>query len=109
MYRLGLFRSIIAFNLILIALSWSPWFEGTEAKIGAVDRLIGSFRLGGFRADLIWLVVSTAGILLALIPFLMEARRNRTARLNALLCVVEILAFCSFVYRILTTGVLDFG
>ena len=51
MCRLGLFRSIIAFNLILIALSWSPWFEGTGAKIGAVDRLIGSFRLGGFRAD----------------------------------------------------------
>jgi hypothetical protein len=109
MYRLVSFRLIIAFNLILIALSWSPLFEGTETKVGAVDHLLGAFRLGGFRADVIWLVVSTAGVFLALIVFLIEARRSRTARINALLCVTEILAFCSFIYRILTTGVLDFG
>ena len=59
------FRCIIGFNLVLIALSWSAWFEGTATRVGAVDHLFGSFRLGGFRADVVWLVLSTLAIALA--------------------------------------------
>ena len=102
-------RSIIGFNFILIALSWSPWFEGNDTRVGAVDHLLGAFRLGGFRADFIWLVLSTGIIALAGLSFLLKVRSSRAARINALLCAAEILAFGSFVYRILTTGILDFG
>lgn len=103
------FRCIVGFNLVLIALSWSAWFEGTATRVGAVDHLLGSFRLGGFRADVVWLVLSTAAIALAGLIFLLKVKDSQAARINALLCAVGVLAFCSFVYRILTTGVLDFG
>ncbi len=107
--RLIVCRAVIGFNLVLIALSWFPWFEGTETRVGAVDHLLGAFRLGGFRADVVWLVLSTGVIALAGFLSLLQARGSRTARINALLCAVEVLAFCSFVYRIVTSGLLDFG
>jgi hypothetical protein len=75
----------------------------------AVDHLLGALRLGGFRADVVWLVITTLFIFFALCLFLAEARTSRSARVNVLLCIAEMLAFCSFVYRILTTGVVDFG
>ncbi|MBB5061428.1 phosphoglycerol transferase MdoB-like AlkP superfamily enzyme [Granulicella aggregans] len=103
------FRCIIGFNLVRIALSWSAWFEGNATRVGAVDHLFGSFRLGGFRADVVWLVLSTLAIALAGLLSLLKVRNSQKARIDALLCAVEVLAFCSFVYRILTTGVLDFG
>jgi hypothetical protein len=109
MYKETIFRAVVAVNLLLVALSWWPWFEGTAAKPGAVDHLLGTLRLGGFRADVVWLVISTLFIFLALFLFLAEARRSRSARANVLLCLAEIVAFGSFVYRVLTTGVLDFG
>jgi hypothetical protein len=103
------FRVIVAGNLVLIAFSWFPWFEGTAYRPGVVDHLLGGLRLGGFRADAIWLFVSTLFIFVALFPFLIKAKKDRSARINALLCIIEILAFCSFVYRVLTSGVFDFG
>jgi len=104
-----LLRGVIVLNLILVALSWWPWFEGTAEKQGEVDQLLGAFRMGGFRVDCVWLVISTLFIVFALFPMLVAAIKNRSARINAVLCVVEILAFCSFVYRLLTAGLLDFG
>ena len=103
------FRCLVGFNLVLIAMSWSTWFEGTATRVGEVDHLLGALRLGGFRVYCVWLVLSTAGIALSGLIFLPKARSSHAARLNALLSAVEVLAFCSFVYRILTTGVLDFG
>jgi hypothetical protein len=102
-------RGVIAADLILVALSWWPWFEGTATKPGEVDQLLSSVRLGGFRADFLWLMISTLFIFLAFFSFLKDARSSRSARITAALCVLEILAFCSFVYRILTSGLLDFG
>ena len=105
----GLLRAVIFGNLLLIALSWWPWFEGTAVKPGEIDRLLGSFRLGGFRVDCIWLVLSTFVIFLAVFPLLVKARGDLSAKINVALCVIEILGFCSFIYRILTAGLLDFG
>ena len=96
---------VVAFNLLLIGLRWSPWFAGTEQQIGCADRLFGAYRLGGFRADCVWLFFSTAILVIALCYFLLQARR-RNARIAVLLCVIDILAFCAYVYRILTTGLL---
>jgi hypothetical protein len=107
--KITVFRTVVGINLLLVAFSWWPWFEGTATKVGAVDHLLGGLRLGGFRADVVWLIISTLFIFAAFFPFLIAARKSRSARINALLCVVEILAFCSFIHRVLTTGVLDFG
>ncbi len=109
MSRVTMFRSVITFNLVLIALTWWPGFEGTETRVGAADHLFGWFRILGFRADFAWLILSTVFVLLALVPFLIKAREDHVARINALFCVVEILGFCAFLYRILTAGLLYFG
>jgi phosphoglycerol transferase MdoB-like AlkP superfamily enzyme len=107
--KLIVFRCIVGFNLVLIGLSWSPWFEGTATTVGAADHLFRAFRLGGWRADVVWLVLSTVVIALAGLLFVFKAKSSRAVRIDVLLCAAEVLAFCSFVYRILTAGVLDFG
>jgi hypothetical protein len=103
------FRTVIAANMLLIALSWLPWFEGTATKLGVVDHLLGGLRLGGFRADFVWLLLSTIAACFALILFLMQASTNRATRINAYLCGLEILAFCSYMNHVVATGVLNFG
>jgi hypothetical protein len=107
--REAVLRGVIVLNLVLVALSWWPWFEGTADKPGVVDHLLGSIRFGGFRVDVLWLVASTFLVFFALIASLFNARKNRSAQINATLCAIEIFAFCSFVYRIATSGLLDFG
>ena len=102
-------RFVVGFNLVLIALSWWPWFEGTPTRVGAVDLLLGSFRLGGFRADVVWLFLSTAFIAVSGIGCIRRAGSDPLSRINVLLCLIEVVAFCSLVYRVVTTGVLDFG
>jgi hypothetical protein len=104
-----LLRLTVMFNLLLMALSWSSWFEGSEHEIGTADRLFGGFRLSGFRGDLVWLFFSTAVLTLPFIYFVIRARENRRARFNAVWCLVGILAFCLFVYHVLTGGLLYFG
>jgi hypothetical protein len=54
-------------------------------------------------------VLSTVVIALAGLLFIFKTKSSRTARVDVLLCAAEALAFCSFVYRILTAGVLDLG
>lgn len=93
--------------MILVALLWWPWFGGTAEKAGEVDRLLNPFRMGGFRPD--WLVFSTIFIAISLFVFHFIARGDGNARVNAYLCLIELLAFCSFVYRIVSSGLLDFG
>jgi hypothetical protein len=105
----GVFRGIVVVNVILVALLWWPWFGGTAEKVGEVDRLLDPFRIGGFRPDCVWLVFSTFLIAISLFVFLFKARADGNARVNACLCLIELLAFCSFVYRIVTSGLLDFG
>jgi hypothetical protein len=105
----GLLRGITVLNVILVALLWWPWFGGTAEKVGEVDRLLNPFRLGGFRPDCVWLVFSTFFIAISLFSFLFKARADGTARVNVCLCLIEVLAFCSFVYRIVSSGLLDFG
>ena len=107
--KLIVFRCIVGFNLGLIGLSWSPWFEGTATTLGAADRWFGAFRLGGWRADVVWLVLSTVAIALIGLSIVFKAKNSRAVRIDLLLCAAGFLAFCSFVYRILTAGVLDFG
>ena len=105
----GVFRGIVVLNVILVALLWWPWFGGTAERVGEVDRLLNPFRVGGFRADCVWLVFSTFLIAVSLFVSLSKARASGTARVNVYLCLIELFAFCSFVYRIVSSGLLDFG
>jgi hypothetical protein len=96
-------------NLSLIWVSWTPWFGGTAQHAGMADKLFGQMRLAGFRADIVWLCVSTGVLFLVGWFFILQARTSRSARINAALCVAEVLSFALYVLHVLTSGVLDFG
>src|SRR5579862_744101 len=78
-------------NLLLIALSFTPWFGGTAKAPGLADTLFGSIRLGGFRADFVWLFFSTILLFFSGIVTAVTDRGNRLARRVAVLCGVEVL------------------
>jgi len=55
-------RGILVVNFALLVLSFVPAFSGTGREPGAADRLLGDYRLDGWRADLVWMWLSTAWI-----------------------------------------------
>jgi ABC-type transport system involved in cytochrome c biogenesis permease subunit len=107
--RSAILRGLVVFNIVLVAVSWSRWFSGDARHIGMVDQIIGHLRLGGFRVDVLWLVFTTIFLGIAFLYFASHSLRSREARINAIFCLCGIVGFCLYVYRALTTGVLDFG
>ncbi len=103
-----LLRSLVLFNLAFIALSCVPWFSGTAKTPGFADRLFGNLRFGGFRADVVWLTLSTGAILLALPVFAVQFRA-RSIQVSVLLCIAEIASFCGYVYYALRSGLFYMG
>jgi hypothetical protein len=102
-------RAVIAINFLRFALSFSPWFEGTAARVGFADRLFGAIRVGNFRIDGVWLVASTCVVFLAMFYFFLESKSDPEARTDAYLCLAWVVAFAIFVARAFLTGVIDFG
>jgi hypothetical protein len=100
---------VVGFNLLLMAISLTSWFGGTERSPGVADQIFGKVRLGGFRGDFAWLVASTAVLFLVLFVFITQARQSRAARISAALCVAEVLAFGLYLFHSLTSGILYFG
>jgi hypothetical protein len=100
-------RAIIVLNFIRFALSFSPRFEGTAQKEGAIDRLLGSYTvLGFFRPDFAWLIVSTIVIFAASFYFARISKTDEQARSDVLLCRAWCLAFVVYIVKVILTGVL---
>ena len=104
-----IFRVIALGNIFLASLRWSAWFEGTDQRIGFADRLLGGFRLSGFRADFIWLVLSIPVFLAVSVFFFSRMREIPTVRTNAWLSVIAALASGLAIYHIVFSGLLYFG
>ncbi len=100
---------VVGFNLVLMAISLTSWFGGTERTPGVADQIFGKVRLGGFRGDIVWLMVSTVILFLAMFVFIIQARQSLAARISAALCVAEVLAFGLYLFHSLTSGTLYFG
>jgi hypothetical protein len=99
-------RVVIALNFIRFALSFLPWFEGTAAQPGLADEVFGRYRVGGFRADFVWLVASTA-VILCFIPYVLrKSKSSPKMKVDSYLCVAWIIAFILFVAKALLSGVL---
>ena len=103
-----LLRSLITINFIRFALSFSSRFEGTANRVGMSDTIF-RWQLGGFRADFVWLVLSTMVIILALLYVRGDRRRNHGARLDVFLCAAWLVAFVIYVARMFAAGLVDFG
>ena len=102
-------RAGVIVNLLLISLTWWPRFSGSEQQVGLADDLFGQFRVGGFRIDVVWLVISSAALFFACFYFFNNTRERRTALLNGMFCVAGVLAFIAYIHKLLTSGLLWFG
>jgi hypothetical protein len=102
-------RCVIALNFVLFSFSFTAWFQGTEKIPGMADRLFGSYRFGGFRADFVWIVVSTVFIFFALLAFATSTRDARSVRINRWLCVAWIVACLIYLLKAVLTAELYFG
>jgi hypothetical protein len=51
-------RTILVIDFVRFGWSFWPRFEGTASRVGLVDEVF-RWRLGGFRCDFVWVVVST--------------------------------------------------
>jgi hypothetical protein len=103
-----LLRGLIAINLFRLSLGWSTEFEGDAHHPGVADHVFTNFG-GGFRSDFQWLIVTTLVIFIAFFWQLPRLRSERNARIDALLCVLEVIGFVLYVRHALLTGVLYFG
>ena len=101
-------RSIVAVNFVRFLLAFVPSFEGTDKSVGAADTIF-AWRMAGFRADFVWLVVSTILVFLAGVYFIFRIKEDRTAKTDVILCAAWVVAFIIYIARTLFTGVLDFG
>jgi hypothetical protein len=102
-------RAFIVLNFIRFALSFLPWFEGTENSAGIADQLFNPRHTSGFRSDFLWLLFSTLYVFFAMFAFVADFRREATARTNVYLGLAWVAAFLIYIYRALLSGVLDFG
>jgi hypothetical protein len=101
--------AVVGFNMLLMSVSFTAWFSGTEKSLGIADRAFGKVRFGGFRADFAWLLLTSAVLFLGLLFFIVESRKSRVARGNAVLCLADVLAFVLYLYHGLVYGFLYFG
>jgi len=101
-------RPIVAVNFVRFLLAFIPSFEGTEKSVGMADRIF-AWRISGFRVDFVWLIVSTLFIFMAGIYFISRFKEDHTAKVDAILCAIWVVAFLIYILRTLVTGMLDFG
>ncbi|MGD0443026.1 MAG: hypothetical protein ABSA39_03730 [Edaphobacter sp.] len=102
-------RVVIVLNFIRFALSFLPWFEGTEKSAGFADQLFNPRHTDGWRSDFLWLIFSTLLVFVAMFGFIPRFKRESIARTNVYLCLLWLVTFFIYIYRCLVTGVLDFG
>jgi hypothetical protein len=106
---LRLFRIVAFGNIVLAALTWSTWFEGNERHAGFADALFGWLRFAGFRADLVWLVLSIPAFAAVSMFFFNRASETPPERKDARLGVIAALASCAAIFHMVFSGLLFFG
>jgi hypothetical protein len=95
-------RGILAVNFLLLVLSFIPAFSGYGPEPGMADRLWGNYRLDGWRADVVWMCLSTVWIicvclLRAFVVIVVGGRRwtgkRGSRRATSILCWVWVACF----------------
>lgn len=92
-------RSVLVVNLAVLVLTCIPGFSGIGQVPGYADRLLGGFRLGGWRADVVWMCVSTCVIAAAAFP---GPGIERPRRRTAILCRMWLPCFGAYLGYIVT-------
>lgn len=89
----------IAVNFILFVLTFIPAFSGIGPKPGLADRLWDSYRVGGWRADIVWVVASSAVLFLLAVVYAgsPSARQRPPYKLVVTSCAVWLVCFVIYV------------
>lgn len=95
-----LLRGVFAVNVVLLGLSFLPAFSGSGATPGLADRMWGEIRLAGWRADIVWMCVSTLGLFVS--GVLLRSRRPGARRTTFTLCVCWLPCFGVYVVYVLS-------
>ncbi len=103
------FRAIVIVNSVLFALSCKTgWEQSSNGGPGTADAIYG--RYGGFRADFLWLALTSLVIVFfGMQSFFGIRRREPGARINTVIAGLYSIAFAAYIWHLLTKGVLYFG
>lgn len=102
-------RILLAANTALLVLSFVPWFAGNPNAAGVADQMFGNLRFGGFRFDVVWLVLAFIATAIWTYLNLVDMKDNPSHRLNALLGAAWCAGFIYYVHHIFTSGLLYMG
>ncbi|HKW12230.1 MAG TPA: hypothetical protein VJO33_17720 [Gemmatimonadaceae bacterium] len=92
-------RGVLAVNFALLVLSFVPAFSGIgQPEPGVADRLWGNYRFDGWRADVVWMCVSTVICLLRVYLVIVVrgptwTRERGSRRITSILCWVWLACF----------------
>src|SRR5437660_3147111 len=78
-------RAVLVVNFVLFISAFIPAISGIGPQPGLFDRLWGNYRLGGWRADVVWMCTSTMFIAAGGVKWI---RGRGSDRATAVLCGV---------------------
>jgi hypothetical protein len=102
-------RILLAVNTVLLVVSFFPWFAGTPGAAGVADHLFGHLTFGGFRFDVVWLVLAFIATSIWTFFNLAHFNVSPSHRLNGLLGLAWCAGFIYYVHHIITSGLLWMG
>lgn len=85
---------VIAIDFVLFVLTFFPAFSGIGPQPGLADRLWGSNRFGGWRADVVWVFASS----MVLFFVTMTSAGSRTASRSPVFKLSVLWLICFVVY-----------
>jgi len=74
-------RGFLAVDFVLFVLSFIPAFSGIGPAPGIADRLLGNYRFGGWRADVVWMCASSVFIIAIGLRWIRENRSANVTRI----------------------------
>ena len=104
-----IFPFVVGLNFVLLALFFTNAYQGRMDFRGLGDVLFGSRRVLGWRADTLWLIVSTLYVLAMGLIALRRWNLERTSKRTLVLCICWIAAVGACVWRLLNNGLLYKG
>jgi hypothetical protein len=74
-------RGLLAVDFALFVLTFIPAFSGIGSEPGLADRLLGNYRFGGWRADVVWMCTSSLLIIPTGLPWIRENHSAKFTRI----------------------------
>jgi hypothetical protein len=90
-------RGLLAVDFAIFVLTFISAFSGIGQEPGLADRLLGNYRFGGWRADVVWMCASSVFIFATGLPWVIE---NRTAKITRIAWCLWLACFFFYLFYI---------